>query len=718
MNVFNFETSMPFPLTRVTTEVHHTEVKKPSGVSYILLVIINESKDKKMKVRDLLIQFGVSIDLHPIFADEIQTLINDLEIIECTPYQYNKQYFDEYTIGDFKFTTKGKKVFKEELIPSKNTVEDKEEYWFDPGRNRLMTKIPDDWQIGNINYSELPNSFGEQFTYTNNHEMEDFLNSQKGNGICVKKEEAITTVKILEQAFFFKTFPIQFEITLESNDIDFRFEENSLKDFFDKHYLSDMKASCLSVKRKFKFSSVVHKVQNIDLKRNILGLHYPEMYDQFLRTEYSITITKGNYESKQRQHVFESPESILKLSGLYETLHFSKGKAIALAPLEISFNDRVNNAIVELPFLVEVELENDDIEAALRNLAETFVDYKMDNVKDLYTVYSYLNDHQSLIDSYEGYFSDDIENNITVLKSIKDLVNINKFEDWFKKKAIELYEKYFDVISLDALDYQLTFGSWLIKYLGISDKIIIQKAISTNQDVAKIEIYDALENVGFKQSDILKSIDLYQDLISYILGNTNLESQSKLFLKVQTLKESFEKLKELSGLESIKHFTVKEDVDKKLYRETYLGFKQKLNEVAFPKNQNGVESKEFEEYISNFDYLYTLYSEEFSASSNPKDITRKQIEKKIKSHDYFSAVIYLSVKMEWLLKEKHKLKGKLYEMIDSIDGNVLSQDEKQLLHLLRKERNNLVHPNGNRINIGNDELSKIIEIVFKEEMVQ
>lgn len=718
MNIFNFETSMPFPLTRVTTEVHHTEVKKPSGVSYILLVIINESKDKKRKVRDLLIQFGVSIDLHPIFADEIQTLINDLEIIECTPYQYNKQHFDEYTIGNFRFTTKGKKVFKEELIPSKNTVEDKEEYWFDPGRNQLMTKIPDDWQIGKIDYSELPNSFGEQFTYTNNHEMEDFLNSQKGNGICVKKEEAITGVKILEQAFFFKTFPIQFEINLDSNDIDFRFEENNLKDFFDKHYLSEMKANCLSVKRKFKFSSAVHKVKNIDLKRNILGLHYPEMYEQFLRTEYSITITKGNYESKQRQHVFESPGSILKLSQLYETLHFSKGKAIALAPLEISFNDRVNNAIVELPFLVEAELENDDIEVALRNLAETFVDYKMDNVKDLYTVYSYLNDHQSLIDSYEEYFSDDIENNITVLKSIKDLVNINKFEDWFKKKAIKLYKKYFDVISLDALDYQLTFGSWLIRYLSISDKTIIQKAISTNQDVGKIKIYDALEKVGFKQSDILKTLDLYSDFISYILGNTNLISQSKLFLKVETLKESFEKLKDLSGLKSIKHFTVKEDIDKKQYRETYLGFKQKLNEVEFPKNQNGIESKEFEEYISNFDYLYTLYSEEFAASNNPKDITRKQIEKKIKSHDYFSAVIYLSVKMEWILKEKLKLKGKLYEMIDSVDGSIVSQDEKQLLHQLRKERNNLVHPNGNRINIGNDDLGKIIEIVFKEEMVQ
>ena len=42
----------------------------------------------------------------------------------------------------------------------------------------------------------------------------------------------------------------------------------------------------------------------------------------------------------------------------------------------------------------------------------------------------------------------------------------------------------------------------------------------------------------------------------------SLEFQSKLFLKVETMKESFEKLKELSRLESIKHCTVKEDIDK------------------------------------------------------------------------------------------------------------------------------------------------------------
>lgn len=718
MATFNFETSMPFPLTRVRTEVQHTEVKKPSGISYILLVLINESNDKKMKLKDLLVQFGVSIDLHPIFADEIHTLINDLEIIESTRYIYNKQHFDEYSIGDFKFTVKGKKVFKEELIPSKNTVEDKEDYWFDPGRNKLLTNIPTEWQIGKIERSELPNTFAEQFTYTNNSGMEEFLNSKKGNGICVKKDEAITGVNILEQDFFFTTFPINFAINIEENRIEFTFEEASLKDFFDRNYKSDLKANCLAVKRKFKFKSIVHKVKKLDSSHKVIGFYYPEMYEQFLKTDYDITITKGNYESKQRQNVFESPDSIMKLSDIYETLHFSNKNAIALAPIEISFNDSVNNGIVEIPFLAEIELKEEDIELVLRSLAESFKEYKMDNVKDLYTIFSYLNDFPSLTHRYEEYLSEDVESNINVLKAIKELVNITKFENWFKEKANIMYEKYFEIISLEALDYQLAFGNWLLKYLDISDNIIIKNAFNTNQDVSNLEIYDFLENVGFKQKDILKETNLYNDFILYIIGSKKLNSNSKLFLKVKALRESFNQLQDLSGLHSVDQFTIKEDIDKKQYRETYAGFKQKLNEVQFPKNLSGIEILEFDEFVSNFDYLYTLFSEEYSASNNPKDISRKQIEKKIKSSDYFSAVVYMSVKIEWILKEKLKLDGKLYEMIDSIDDEIVSKKEKELLHLLRKERNNLVHPNGKRINISVSDLNNILDIVFKEEMVQ
>ena len=116
MSIFKFETSFPFPIVKVTTLIHHTEVSKPTGVSYIILVLINESANKKEKLSNLLIQFGVPVDLHGIFADEIYKLIHELEIIKCKPYEYNRTHFSEYLVGNFVFTEKGKKVFRDELI--------------------------------------------------------------------------------------------------------------------------------------------------------------------------------------------------------------------------------------------------------------------------------------------------------------------------------------------------------------------------------------------------------------------------------------------------------------------------------------------------------------------------------------------------------------------------------------------------------------------------
>ena len=85
MSIFKFETSFPFPIVKVTTLIHHTEVSKPTGISYIILVLINESANKREKLSNLLIQFGVPEDLHGIFANEIYKLIHEFGIIKCTP---------------------------------------------------------------------------------------------------------------------------------------------------------------------------------------------------------------------------------------------------------------------------------------------------------------------------------------------------------------------------------------------------------------------------------------------------------------------------------------------------------------------------------------------------------------------------------------------------------------------------------------------------------
>ena len=47
MDKFKLETSIQFPFFKMNELVTYSEVKKHSGVAYILLVLISESKNKK-----------------------------------------------------------------------------------------------------------------------------------------------------------------------------------------------------------------------------------------------------------------------------------------------------------------------------------------------------------------------------------------------------------------------------------------------------------------------------------------------------------------------------------------------------------------------------------------------------------------------------------------------------------------------------------------------
>ena len=76
MDKFKLETSIQFPFFKMNEVVTFSEVKKPSGVAYILLVLISESKDKRANLSQTLENFGVPRNLHYIFADTIQYLFD------------------------------------------------------------------------------------------------------------------------------------------------------------------------------------------------------------------------------------------------------------------------------------------------------------------------------------------------------------------------------------------------------------------------------------------------------------------------------------------------------------------------------------------------------------------------------------------------------------------------------------------------------------------
>ena len=105
MDKFKLKTSFQFPFFKLNEIVSYSEVKKPSGIAYMLLVLINESNDKNVLLSQLLENFGVPHSLHYIYSDTIANLISQ-DILTTRDGYYDRNMFSSLRIGDLAFTSK------------------------------------------------------------------------------------------------------------------------------------------------------------------------------------------------------------------------------------------------------------------------------------------------------------------------------------------------------------------------------------------------------------------------------------------------------------------------------------------------------------------------------------------------------------------------------------------------------------------------------------
>ncbi len=77
------KTQCPFPLLIYKTHIKYNEVRKASGIAYILLELISKQRSDT-SFREALLKFGIPTELHSIFGKELAGLIGT-EIVK-SPY--------------------------------------------------------------------------------------------------------------------------------------------------------------------------------------------------------------------------------------------------------------------------------------------------------------------------------------------------------------------------------------------------------------------------------------------------------------------------------------------------------------------------------------------------------------------------------------------------------------------------------------------------------
>lgn len=707
MDKFKLETSIQFPFFKMNELVTYSEVKKPSGVAYILLVLISESKNKNDRLSKVLENFGIPKSLHYIFADNVQYLMEQGILEE---FNFYKTEFDNYLIGSFQFTSKGKKIFAEESIPTGINKELKVPVFYNIAMNELSLKMDNDLDPKPLMDCAITPEFMDRFK--NEKNVENFLNLQKGKGISVKKEEIITNVEQLDQENWIGKYDC--DMNINGDDIEIKFDELLLQKFFDANYNQNMVNLAISYKNKFKFKSSFKdnlKLSNYGFDR-IAGIIIPKEIDDVLKQKNQLLLTKGNYKTSNG-YMITSPESIAKYDDTIEFIQVDMHDSVyAYIPGNFNFNNNLFG-IITIPLALKIKLTKEELKNVIKPYVVSLSTYSEDNFKELVKVTNITDDLKLAKEIIEGYVNKDAESNIVLLNEMKPYAISNSgISNIYRELLEKNYSNYMDIITEDNLDTALKITASIPKFLNIPNKDVLSRIFKNIKVKNELETYETLVSKGFDKSLVV----LYVNPVIEALKIRN--SEEKSVIDLINYDDALSEMKRITSINDYKSYLYDEEkINHNDFKTNYnKAFNLQKNIAVFRSGNEGL--------FANYDGFMNLFSTinddinlVEAALKNPNNLKPELIEKKIASGEYQFVFVNLSAKLETILKNKYKLDGKLSDMLNDARSNGII-DKKIIsdLHDFRDNRNAYVHPEDRTSNYNADDLRRWAKEIFDLEV--
>ena len=720
MDKYKLETSFQFPIFKLDEIVSYSEVKKPSGISYMTLVLINESINKDIALSEILVNFGIPENLHYIFEDEISELLRQ-GIIKIKYDYYDKKFFNLYKILDFSFTQKGEKIFAEECIPTGVTKEAKIPLFYDIALKKLFLEINPELEPRILKDSAITDSFMTNFKCEK--DVEDFLNSNKGRKISIKendknirtelikKEEIITNVE--QQNCTNWVCKYDCTLLLDEDLVNFKFENKDVEKFFYEYYSNEMINKFICFKNKFNFKSNYSEKLKFSMfnNKNLIDIIVPKSLDDVLKQKGELLITKGNYSSDS-YFIIKSPRTLDLFDNHCEFITIDKNEnKIAYVPGKFDFNSDLG--IITIPLVLKFKVSIEEFQEIIKPYINELRSFSEDNFKMLIKITEISKDYNQSFDVLEGYLNRNSESNIVLLNEIKTIAMTNSSILNKYKELLSLnYEKYFNDLREDNLDTFLKITYNIPKFLGISSKMILDKIFQNLKEVKnKIGIFESLVKNGFNKEMVI----LYINPVEDVLLNKNASEES--LISLIDFDEQLKKLKLLTNINDYKNYSFDEEiVNKNDFRNIYLILEKLKKNINYLREENVELFNEYEGFLQIFNKINTDFNMLDNALKNPNNIKKELIINKINSGEYQFVFVNLCAKLEIILKNNFKLKGNLYEMIRDLQITGIIDDELiNDLNTFRINRNTYVHSEDRSIKFKVEDLFRWNDEIFMLE---
>ena len=713
------KTSCPFPMLEYKVDVLYNEVRKASGIAYIILELIQKSAMGSEKIAEVLKRFGIPSDLHYMFAKELSSLVANgiLDTRINSSYIDNIKYFEQMTLDLFELTAKGRKMFAEGAIPTGQEKAKTTPVFYSPVTRKFEL-------VCTQSYAPLETSFlGEDFLDKVKYDvsgMEEYLKFVQTK-VGLKAEEMIIKITYQEPKKLAAKAEENLTITIDADGMDFGFATSDEKAFFESYYSSALMSAGMLMKDKYKFDISVPTVDFESLK--VDNLYIPSDAGKQAARPCKLFVGRG-------VHGYSRTDNVLKYeNGGYLDILDEKAEFALLdnagckyyLPLNIRIPCKTFGDVFEIQLLVETVASEEQFRRVLQAIYLDCFERgcSSESSQTLAYVAMVLGDAE-LLNKYTLKKLSELgadEDRIDLLLRLN--TTFSKCEGWnayFAEIAKEIFERYIQTVELENIIFKNTVLTPLKKAMDMPESDYISALAEPLKAKESAElVYQALDSASFAESEILAVVNVIDIYATRVLERTPIDGATELASKFALFSGNLWKLCDMLGVENPSDYTLKDDYNIDEFFNTFATYSKAQKEIEKYKAYAKDSYEQLKRFDSIFNPVQEVLSIERTASEHPEKITRKFIDEQISRGRYSVAISNLLIKAQYDLRIllSADLALQANELIDEAENQgIIKRDEANRLHKLRMCRNGLQHPEKRQIPFDKATLEEWRDTVF------
>lgn len=697
MSEFKLESSIQLPIRKLKAAISYNEVEKPSGIAYILLVLIDEYSSISITWGSLLESIGVPQNLIEVFGEEFSRLA--AEGVVSYRYGYVDASFYEKPVRDYYFTDKGRTLFKNGYIPKGETNLRHQDVYYEIAKASFTLEPDPNLETRPIKGSALNADYVASFPVAK--DLDEFVLSRKHQEIGLKKEEEIIEIKeeTEEREAFYGKYPATIELDGDSYSISMN--SSSLNAFVKEHYQASFITDSLRFKNKFAFVSPHAEGMRFSdfAPEKVEAINYPGEIAFILRKNYAFLLTKEEMPSATKLKFIDA--GILALLASYaEAVYLDEAhKGHMVVPAVYSF-DNPSIGAVQINLVATVTVSEEKASGIVKAIIKNKLSgsFSLEKAQRLVMAVALIKDYEAGIAAFDSYLGTDAGENLNLLSSIRNVIgNKDGWKDAFAQRTKANLDDYMDGVSKDNLKERLSVARWACQYLGIPNGEIIATILSKFEDKG-IAVYDALRD-SFKAEEILPYLNPFEDIVSGKKGTSQENIDLAEFLALKSKLLEMAKTEDFNQEEFLNGFHKLQSLEKRIVMF------RPFNGEAFVEFNRSVETiREAADYANDVK----------NAEKNIAKLTLEIVQKEIDGGHYRAALADLSAKAEHALREL-SYQGTFAEMLYAAkQEKVFDKDIKNALYEMKDARNSVLHPDDREeVQLTAENLRRWAEAVFQ-----